>query len=176
MSSTARAPDQDHHLRVELHTALLRHADAVVDGMVAELRGPGGQRRWGVDVRQHAGRLMQAFLGALLEGIPQNFIAYIERLGGPPGDTGSDTRNLWMALTLLEDRIWSIVVREVSPEHQVKLLGWVTRTIGTTKDRLAGMLVEGSPRAGFEQTLSLLSHGTDPAPEDGEQDLAAVAG
>jgi hypothetical protein len=186
MTANTSRPDKSKKLRQELHTVLKMHREDLVEGLVTWLRDPVSQRCWGPEagayLRQRASRLLQAFLGAIQEGLPENFISYVQRLEALRGDTVNGMRNLWLALTLLEDKIWRIVIREVPLERQVTLLSWVTQIIGATKDRLACMLMAQLDQSRFRtgmlsETLSLLSRGTDPAPEEepGDQSVT-VAG
>lgn len=175
MTANTSRPDKSKKLKQELHTVLTRHTDDLVEGLITWLRDPVSQRcggpEAGVYLRQRAARLLQALLGAIQEGLPENFISYVQRLEALQGDAINGIRNLWLALTLLEDRIWRIVTREVPLEHQVTLLCWVTQIIGATKDRLACMLMAQLDQSRFRtgmlaEALSLLSRGTDPAPEE----------
>jgi hypothetical protein len=174
MSSSTKhvVPDRGRQLREELYATLQQHVDDLAEGLVT--RGSTD------DLREHAARLANAFIGAMAEGLPENFISYILRLDAQRGDVENGTRTLWLALTLLEDKIWRIVAREVQHDHQVTLLSWVTQTIGVAKDRLACRLMAQMERSRsrvdrLEEVLDRLSHGTDPAPEDDEQDLAVEA-
>ena len=168
-------------LREKLHATLQRHADELAGDLVVWFSSQ--PFRQVSDSGTRGTHLVQAFLDAVEDGLPERFGTHVLRLNMWQGGSGDAMRNLWLALTLLEDKIWRLVAREMAPEHQVEVLSWVTNTVGAAKDRLACALMaqlSGSRRqaGALEESLTLLSHGTDPAPEDEEQggQAAAAAG
>jgi hypothetical protein len=169
MRTSATRLDRGQRLREELHNTLQGHARELIAGLVATCAG------------DRAAHIVDAFLDATLEGRPENFISHVQHLDAARGAADTGVRDLWVGLTLLEARIWRIVVREMPLIHQVMVLSWVTQTIGMAKDRLAqGLMVQlercRDRRNVLEETLCLLSGGTDPAPRGRRAREVAAAG
>jgi hypothetical protein len=176
-------PDQRRQLMEAHHLLLSRHVDELVQGLTIWLRDPADRGAWGLDasdaVHARAAGMVESFLDALVEG-PEGFVFHVQGLAPGAGQGVTGLRNVWLGLTLFEDRIWRITTQEVPLEHQVPLLSWVTQTIGAAKDRLACELfarLDRYSRSDNERwaAQALLARGTDPGPEDDDPDELPAA-
>jgi len=174
---------RNEQLRDVLHAVLSTHREELVQGLGRWLRDPEDDALWESELpvgQRVASDLVDAFLAAVLGG-PGDFVRHVQRLAATRCGAGSGLRDLWLALTMLEDRIWRFVARSVADEDQTQLLGWVTQTVGSAKDRLVYLVLAQLDRAQarssiLEDSLALLSQGTEPAPEEPPLDAAVQGG
>jgi hypothetical protein len=86
-------------------------------------------------------RLVDAFVVALDHG-PTSFVAYVRQMTEERIGEGYYLREIQTALSLLEERMWRMVVAEAPINEFVSQLGCVTSVIGKAKDELASVYLE----------------------------------
>ncbi len=86
-------------------------------------------------------RLVDAFVAALEDG-PQPFVDYVRHMTEERIAEGYYLPEVQTVLSLLEERVWRMVVAEAPVAELVSHLGCVTMVIGKAKDELARVYLE----------------------------------
>ena len=108
-------------------------------------------------------RLVDAFL-ASMDGAPALFVEYVRGITGERIGEGYYLREIQLALSLLESRVWQLVAQRSDVASVVADLAVVTATVGAAKDELARIYLEHKERAEAEcvrLTTSRLFAGTE---------------
>ncbi len=87
-------------------------------------------------LRERVALLVEKLLGSLQE-TPGVFVSYVESITDERIDEGIALHELQLALVVLEEKIWQLVVESIPLEDQVRCLGMITLIVGTAKDRVA---------------------------------------
>jgi hypothetical protein len=122
----------------------------------------------GAELRSRAARLVEAFLASLAEQ-PTRFVHHVESIVADRMASGFALQEVQRALTLLEERIWGLVVAECPANEHAPCLARATATIGCAKDRLAQLYFSELQRQltrvqQCERRLEALFRGTAEAP------------
>lgn len=86
-------------------------------------------------------RLVDAFVVALEHG-PHSFVDYVRQMTEERISEGYYLTEIQTVLSLLEGRVWRMVVAEAPVSELVSELGCVTTVVGTAKDELARVYLE----------------------------------
>jgi hypothetical protein len=113
-------------------------------------------------------RLVDAFVESLAEQ-PQSFVRHVESIVTERIASGFALEEIQTALTLLEERVWGLVVAECPASEHAPYLARATSTIGCAKDRLAQLYLSELHRQlarveRCERRLEALFRGTADAP------------
>jgi hypothetical protein len=95
---------------------------------------------------RRAERLVAAFLRSV-ESQPSVFIAHVDAVAEARMAEGVFLHEMQMALQILEETAWRLVVESAVPAEQIRCLGQVTCVIGAAKDRLAQLYLQRLERA-----------------------------
>ena len=110
--------------------------------------------------------LVDAFLGAL-GPVEDGFRNYIEAITAERVHEGMSLHELQLALQVLEERTWQLIVESVPMAQQVSCLARITSVVGEAKDRIAHVFLHEmeAAEAGRDfacRNVVRLSAGTDP--------------
>jgi hypothetical protein len=125
-------------------------------------------------LQERAASLVESFVGSIRDNAA-DFSTYLLGIAKERMAEGIPLHEIQIALQILEQKAWQLVVGFLPDSEQVRCLSLVTRTIGAAKDQLAnfylGRLARAESRAADLQTrLDKLARGTDSAPVE-EADL-----
>jgi hypothetical protein len=97
-------------------------------------------------LRTRTRKLVDAFVSALETG-PRPFVEYVQQMTEERIAEGYYLVEIQTALSLLEERVWRIVVAEAPIAELVSHLGAVTTIVGNAKDELARVYLTHKERA-----------------------------
>jgi hypothetical protein len=120
------------------------------------------------ELEARALRLVDAFVESLAE-TPARFVRHVEGIVGDRVAAGFALGEVQAALSLLEERLWRLVVDDCAAADPTPSLSRVTTTIGAAKDRLAQLYLAELQRQlvrveQCERRLEALFRGTAEAP------------
>lgn len=127
-----------------LHDYIGDESLTLADELAAALKTAASPHYEAVDQVTLHGRtrqLVDAFVVALDEG-PQPFIDYVRHMTEKRIAEGYYLPEVQTLLSLLEERVWRLVVAEAPVAELVSHLGCVTMVIGKAKDELARVYLE----------------------------------
>lgn len=121
-------------------------------------------------LEERASQLVDAFHQSM-RGDPRPFVAYVRRLSEARHREGYYLEEMQTLLSMLEERVWNLVLEESPFRRAVSHLAVVTTVIGKAKDELALVYLEAKNRSDLtvdELTRRLAElQGTDPIVELG---------
>lgn len=127
-----------------LHDYVGDEAPALADELAAALKTAASPHYEAIDqmtLHDRTRRLVDAFVAALEDG-PQPFVAYVRHITEERIAEGYYLPEIQAVLSLLEERVWRMVVTEAPVAELVSHLGCVTMVIGKAKDELARVYLE----------------------------------
>ncbi len=121
-------------------------------------------------LENRAAQLVEAF-HASMHGDPAPFVAFVRKLSEARHQEGYYLAEMQTLLSVLEERLWNLVLEEACFRTAVVHLSIVSSVIGKAKDELAQVYLEQKRRSEMTVTeltrrLALLK-GTDPIVESG---------
>jgi len=160
-----------------LYSLMIQHRTELASAVAQRLMGSDvpHYRELGPSVVQdRSTRLVHALLESLAN-LPSSFVDYILLIAGERMGQGYFLKEMQVALSVLEERSWQIVVAGFRCEEHADQLARLTSTIGAAKDALARAYLERKRQAEarvalLEQQLQVLSRGTDAPPVDGDEE------
>lgn len=127
-----------------LHDHVADDAGRLADELAEALRHAAAPHYEAADeatLRQRTRQLVDAFVAALDEG-PPSFVDYVRRMTEERIGEGYYLPEVQSALSLLEERVWRMVVAEAPIGELVSQLGCVTMIVGRAKDEIALVYLE----------------------------------
>jgi hypothetical protein len=156
-------------MSARLCQVMSENRDVLQDEIFLRLNAAGALNRHVLEedpLRERIADLVGAFL-ASLQNDPEVFVSYVAGITVERIDEGVVLHELQLALVVLEEKAWQLVVESISLTDQVRSLGLITLIVGTAKDRVAGIylhhleLVESEIHF-LRRCSGLLAQGTDP--------------
>jgi hypothetical protein len=166
----------------DLHALMIQHRDELTSAVSQRLMGTDvpHYRELGTDrVHERASRLVEALLQSLA-AVPSAFVDYILEIASTRIGEGYFLKEMQVALSVLEEGSWQVVVAGFRCEDHARHLSRLTTLVGAAKDALARAYLERKRRAEaqvalLEQQLEVLSRGTDAAPVDDPDERGGFA-
>ena len=128
----------------KLHDYVADQAADLADELAEALKHTAAPHYEAVDdktLHDHTRRLVDAFVAALEHG-PHSFVEYVRHMTEERISEGYYLAEIQTALSLLEGRVWRMVVAEAPVSELVSELGCVTMVVGQAKDELARVYLE----------------------------------
>ncbi len=155
----------------ELQKVMAENRVLLQDEVFLRLNASGVLNTHALDEELLQGRvvlLVDKFL-ASLQNTPEVFVSYVESITDERIDEGIVLHELQLALIVLEEKVWQLVVESIPLEDQVRCLGLITLIIGTAKDRVAHIFLHHlemveSEISFLRRRSGFLEQGTVPAP------------
>jgi hypothetical protein len=126
-----------------LYRVFLEHEAELVEDVLGQLKhstSPHYRDMEWHDLLRRVESLVAFFIISLRE-TPAQFIKYITEIGEERICEGYCIAEVLMALRILEENAWIIVVQNIPPQGQIRSLSRVTGTIGAAKDKMAQVYV-----------------------------------
>ena len=154
-----------------INEILLENEPKMVEGVVFQLRRSGADHYRKMDeavLQNRAQSLVKTFIRSARE-TPGEFIDYIQSITEDRISEGIPLQEIQIALQILEQKAWQLIVGHVPDADQVRCLSLISRIIGAAKDNLAQVylrhLEKAESRAEILQSrLDQLAKGTDSGP------------
>jgi hypothetical protein len=155
-------------MNTKLCQIVSENRDSLQDEIFLRLNAAGALNSHVLDedlLRERVAKLVGAFLGSLRDH-PDVFVSYVERITAERIEEGVVLHELQLAMVVLEENVWQLVIESVPLPDQVRSLGLVTLIIGTAKDRVAGIYLNHLEMVESEinflrRCSGLLAQGTD---------------
>lgn len=123
----------------ELHNLLFENLHELISSISKTLQGllaPAYQQINGADLYNRVSELVSAFLQSINKGLVP-LTSYIQQITRLRGAEGTFLSEIQLALGLLEERAWKIVIDNTSRNGQIDQLWQISSTIGAARDQLA---------------------------------------
>lgn len=155
----------------ELHELLLVHLNEMVRSISKKLKTSMAPHYQQINNSVLNGRVIE-LVSAFLESIKKDLIplvTYIQKITEQRIVEGFFLSEIQLALGLLENHAWKIVIENISQDEKVKQLWKISSTIGAAKDQLAQIYLRHHerPEAATDRLqgkLDELFKGTDAPP------------
>lgn len=154
-----------------LYEVLLKNRTELINSVICRLNNSGAlhyQRIDAEDLHRRAENLVGAFLASIDER-PAVFTTYLELVANERIAEGVLLHEIQIALQILEEKAWRLVVDLMPQVEQVHCLSRITGTIGAAKDQLAHIYLQHLEQVEsrvvlLQQQLDELAKGTDGPP------------
>ena len=128
----------------KLHDYVADEAAHLADELAAALKHTASPHYEAIDdakLHERSRRLVDAFVSALEHG-PHSFVEYVRTMTEERISEGYFLAEIQTVLSMLEGRVWKMVVDEAPVSELVSDLGCVTTVVGKAKDELARVYLE----------------------------------
>lgn len=150
---------------------LLRNQIELSETVIARLNTSGAVHYQSMDGHVLQGRV-ESLVDTFVKSVqrrPAVFMSYIEQVAEERISEGFFLHEIQVALQILEEKSWLLVVENVPLENQVRCLSQITGTIGAAKDQLAHVYLQHLEKAEmnaamYRWRLEELAKGTDSGP------------